>query len=67
MRVFTYMPPEDSVQQAASGRLWRLIPVQIWRSRPLRPKHVQISETLSFYHLNEKTGKKRKGKRTFGK
>lgn len=49
--LLTHMPPEDPVQQATSGRLRRLIPVQIWRSRSLRPKHVQISETLSFYHL----------------
>jgi len=56
VRVFTYMPPEDPVQQAASGRLWWLIPVQIWRSRPLRPKHIQISETFSFYHLEERRG-----------
>lgn len=25
--VFTHMPPKDPVQQAASGWLWRLIPV----------------------------------------
>lgn len=59
--VFTYMPPEDPVQQAASGRLWWLTPVQIWRSRPLRPKHIQISETLSFYHLNVRRGEGRFG------
>lgn len=51
---FTHMPPEDPVQQAAPGRLRRLIPVQIRRSRPLRPEHIQISETLSFNHLNER-------------
>lgn len=54
--VFTYMPSEDPVQQAASGWLWWLIPVQIWRSRPLRSKHIQISETFSFYHLEERRG-----------
>lgn len=32
----------------------------IWRSRPLRPKHIQISETLSFNHLKESREKDRK-------
>lgn len=57
----TYMSPEDPVQQAPSGWLWWLIPVQIGRSRPLRPKHIQISETLRFYHLNEKRGEEMRG------
>lgn len=55
----THMPPEDPVQQAASGWLWWLIPVQIWRSGPVRPKHIQIFETLRFNHLKKTRAQKR--------
>lgn len=54
------MPPEDPVQQAASGWLWWLIPVQIWGSRPMSPKHIQIFETLGFNHLKEKRREERR-------
>lgn len=49
-----YVSAEDSMEQFASGAAGGLTPVQVWRTRPISAKDVQLLKTSCVYYLQRR-------------
>lgn len=51
-----YVSAEDSMEQFAPGAVRGLTPVQVWRTRPISAKDIQLLKTSCVYYLEKGGG-----------